>query len=86
MVDGNVLLGHVRFFSNRTRKCRVRDMSGHVLECPQVMSRGHQCFCSEIGHVNVNVLVSCVQRTFLETMFNSIIIFIFMYEKLIYCQ
>jgi hypothetical protein len=59
-------------------------MSGHVRECPQVMSRGHQCFCSEIGHMNV--LVSCVQRTFLETMFNAIIIFIIMYEKLIYYQ
>jgi hypothetical protein len=85
-LDGNVLSGHVRFFSNRTHKCRVRDMSGHVRECPQVMSRGHQCFCSEIGHVNV--LVSCVQRTFLETMFNfnAIIMKIIMYEKLLYYQ
>jgi hypothetical protein len=57
---------------------------GHVHKCPQVMSGGHQCFCSEIGHVNV--LVSCVQRTFLETMFYAIIIFIIMYEKLIYYQ
>jgi hypothetical protein len=54
--------------------CRVWDMSGHVRECTRVMLRGHQCFCSEIGHENV--LVSCVQRTFLETMFNAIIIFI----------
>jgi hypothetical protein len=45
------------------------------------MSRGHQCFCSEIGHVNV--LLSCVQRTFLQRMFNVIVIFIIMYEKLI---
>jgi hypothetical protein len=45
----------------------------HVREYPRVMSRGHQCFCSEIGHVNV--LASCVQRTFLETMFNAIIFF-----------
>jgi hypothetical protein len=65
------------FFSNRTCKCRVRDMSGHVRECPRVMSQRHQCFCSEIGHVNV--LESCVQRTFLETMFNAMIFFIFMY-------
>jgi hypothetical protein len=57
---------------------------GHVHKCPRVMSRGHQGFCSEIGHVNV--LVSCVQRTFLETMFNAIIFFIIMYEKLIYYQ
>jgi hypothetical protein len=65
------------FFSNRTRKCCVR-------KCPRVMSRGHQCFCFEIGHVNV--LMSCVQRTFPETMFNAIIIFIIMFEKLIYYQ
>jgi hypothetical protein len=51
------------FFSNRTRKCPVRDMSGHVHKCPRVMLRGHQGFRSEIGHVNV--LVSCVQKTFL---------------------
>jgi hypothetical protein len=52
---------------------------GHVHKCPRVMSRGHQGFCSEIGHVNV--LVSCVQRTFLETMFNAIIFFIIMSEN-----
>jgi hypothetical protein len=61
------------------------DMPRYVRECPRVMSRGHQCFCSEIGHMNV--LVSfCVRRTFLETMFYAIIIFTIMYEKLIYYQ
>jgi hypothetical protein len=59
-------------------------LRGHVPKCPQVVSWGHQCFCSEIGHVNV--LVSCVKRTFLETMFNAIKFFFFMYEKLIYYQ
>ena len=68
-------IGHVNVVSGT-----CRDMSANVRR------RGHQCFCSEIGHVNV--LVSCVQRTFLETMFNAIIIFIIiiMFEKLIYYQ
>jgi hypothetical protein len=67
------LLGHVLFFKYDTQMSPL----GHVRECPRVMLPEHQCFCSEIGHVNV--LESCVQRTFLETIFNAIIFFIIMY-------